>query len=85
MVNGICLFRHINSILGVETLPKISGTTKGMIMTFLPDFDIYKMEQNQIFLDITGPEKLLSFKMHLLGMQTSRNFAESSVKFEIDI
>ena len=39
----------------IETTPiKISGTTKDMTMTFLPDVGIYKEAQNQK-IDIAGP------------------------------
>ena len=41
-VNGICLFLQLNGIWGGgSTPPKISGTTKGMTMKFLPDVGIY--------------------------------------------
>ena len=31
----------------VPAPPKISGTTKGMTMKFLPDVDVYKEARNQ--------------------------------------
>ena len=41
-VNGICLFRQLNGIWGMETPPlEISGTTKGMTVKFLPGVGIY--------------------------------------------
>ena len=39
---GICLFWQLNDIWGVvPTPPKISGTTKGMTIKFLPDVGIH--------------------------------------------
>ena len=48
-VNGICLFWQLNGIWGgvVPPPPKISGTTKGMTMKFLPDVGIHKGARNQ--------------------------------------
>ena len=49
-VNGICLSRQHNGILGsggMETPPpKISGTTIGLSMKFLADVGIYNVAQN---------------------------------------
>ena len=44
--------------------PKISGTTKGMNMNFLPDVGVYKEARNQIKnFDITGPVCKLQTKI----------------------
>ena len=41
--NGICLFRQLIGILGDGNIPpKISGNTKDMTMTFLPEVGAYK-------------------------------------------
>ena len=62
---------------GVQPIhPKISGTTKGTTMKFLPDVGVHKDAQNQKIFDITGPVCKLQTKIPkipIFGNATSRH------------
>ena len=70
--------------------PKISGTTKGMVMKFLPQVSIHKEAQIKKFFDITGlvcklQNKIL--KISIFGNATSRhaNFMKFGRIINVDV
>ena len=61
---------------GVPPPPKISGTTKGMTMKFLPDVGIYNEARNKKKIDMNCPACKLQTKIpkiRIFGNATSRH------------